>query len=213
MIIIIESLLTAVALSIDAFAIGLSYGIREIKFSQTVIFIISFISVSILAASMFLGSILETFLSINAAAIISFLILLGLGLSFLLEGYIKQLVSKKRKMNEENLAHITISKWGVVVNVFVDCEEKDTDTIKDITFKEAIYLGVALSLDSLGVGFGSAIGNVNFFQVVCFSFLFSILAIPLGLFLGKKFQLYSENIRTLWISGTILIILGISKLT
>ncbi len=213
MIKIVESLFTAVALSIDAFAIGLSYGIKDIKFSKAVIFIISFVSVCILAVSMLLGNILETFLSNNLAAIISFLILLGLGCSFLLEGYVKQLAAKKRRMNEDELARITISKWGIVVNILVDCDEKDTDEIKNITYKEAVYLGIALSLDSLGVGFGSAIGNVNFLQVICFSFLFTVIAMPFGIFLGKKFQLYSENIRTLWISGTILIILGISKLT
>lgn len=210
---IVESLFTAVALSIDAFAIGLSYGIKDIKFSKMVIFIISLVSVCVLAFSMLLGNILEKFLSNNLAVIISFLILLGLGCSFLIEGYVKQLVYKKRRLNEDRLAHITIPKWGIAVSILVDCDKADTDIIKNITYKEAIYLGIAPSLDSLGVGFGSALGDVNLLQVICFSFLLTVLAMSFGIFLGKKFQLYSQNIKTLWISGTILIVLGISKLT
>lgn len=211
--IIVESLFTAVALSIDAFAIGLSYGIKDIKFSKIMIFIISLVSVCVLAVSMLLGNILEKFLSNNLAAIISFLILLGLGCSFLIEGYVKQLADKKRRMNEDRLAHIKIPNWGIAVSILVDCDKEDIDIKENITYKEAIYLGLALSLDSLGVGFGSALGNVNLLQVICFSFLFTVLAISFGIFLGKKFQLYSQNIKTLWISGTILIVLGISKLT
>lgn len=208
-----ESLFTALALCLDAFAIGLSYGIKDIKFPKTVLFIISFVSVSILALSMLAGTVFECFISNNLAALLSFLILLGLGCSFLIEGYVKHLIMKKRKMNDDKLAHFKIPSLGIVVNILVDNVDTKVKELKDITYKEAICLGIALSMDSLGIGFGSAVGNVNYMQVICFAFIFTFLSIPLGIAVGKRFELYSENIRTLWISGAILIVLGISKLT
>lgn len=209
----VESLLIALALCIDAFAIGLSYGIKDIRFPKTSIIIISFVSVCILAASMFAGTILEKFLSNNLTTILSFIILVGLGCSFIIEGYIKHIIIERKEKHGNQLANIKISSLGIVINVLVDNETTGIGILENISYKEALYLGIALSLDSLGIGLGSAIGNVNYIQVICFAFILNLLSIPLGMATSKKFKLYNKNLKTFWISGTILIVLGISKLT
>jgi len=68
-------------------------------------------------------------------------------------------------------------------------------------------------LDSLGVGFGSAIANINYLQVIIITLLFNIIAIKSGIYLGKKIKNYNNNMKTFWVSGLILILLGITKLT
>lgn len=210
---IVESLLIALTLCIDAFAIGLSYGIKEIKFSKISILIISFVSICVLAVAMLVGNILEKLLSNNLTTVLSFLILVGLGCSYIIEGYIKQVIVKRKEMKDKQLANIKVSKLGIVVNISLDDMTTDQCNLNNVTYKEALYLGVALSLDSLGIGLGSAMGNMNYLQIISFAFILSLLSIPLGISLGKKFKLYNENIKTFWISGTILIVLGISKLT
>lgn len=213
MITITESFLIAIAICIDAFAIGLSYGIKNIKFPRISLIIISFISVCVLILSMILGNLLETLLPNNLTTILSFIILVGLGFSLIIEGYIKHLFVQKKERNEKNLVNIKLSKLEITVNISTDNEVINEDISENINLKESICLGIALSLDSLGVGFGSAIGNVNYLQVVIFVFILNLLSIPLGTNLGKKFKSYVKNLKTFWISGSILIILGILKLT
>ncbi|WFD10652.1 sporulation membrane protein YtaF [Tepidibacter hydrothermalis] len=212
MIKITESFLIAIAICIDAFAIGLSYGMKNIKFPKISLIIISFISVCVLTVSIILGNILETLLPNNLTTILSFLILVGLGCSLIIDGYIKHLYIQKKENNDKNLINIKLSRLEITVNISPDNEVVNKDISENIDFKESLCLGIALSLDSLGVGFGSAIANVNYLEVIIFVFIFNLLSIPLGTTLGKKFKLYVKNIKTFWIAGGILIILGILKL-
>ncbi len=162
---------------------------------------------------MVIGNLLETLLPNNLTTILSFIILVGLGFSLIIEGYIKHLFIQKKENNDKNLVNIKLSKLEITVNIELDNELDNEDITENINFKESICLGIALSLDSLGVGFGSALANVNYLQVITFVFILNLLSIPLGTTIGKKFKLYVKNMKTFWLAGGILIILGILKLT
>lgn len=210
---IIQSLLIAIAVCIDSFAIGISYGIKNINFSKKSLVIINLVTVALLAVSMLLGNLLQKVISNNLAAIVSFIVLVGLGSSTILEGYIKQLIRVRKEVSDNRLARIRLSKLGIVINVQIEANDGHKEIKEGINSKEALYLGMLLSLDSLGVGFGCAIGNINYLQVIILVFIFNLIAILSGIRLGNKIQAYDKDLKTFWISGGILIVLGISKLT
>ncbi|WP_158080423.1 sporulation membrane protein YtaF [Alkalithermobacter paradoxus] len=212
MIKIITSFLIALAICIDTFAIGLSYGIKDIKIPKLSLVIINVITVVILYISISLGELVGNLFSNDIASIISFIMLFGLGSFFIVKGYFEDLIKKKEECGDKEITKIRLSRLEIVIAIAVDHTKADMNVSGDIDFKEAIYLGIALSLDSLGVGFGSAIAKINSLQVILFAFILNLIAVTTGLYLGKKIKSCNKNFKTCFISGGILILLGISKL-
>ena len=90
----------------------------------------------------------------------------------------------------------------------------DLDNSNDIDYKEALLLGLALSLDSFCIGIGVyALGiNILFFSLLV-AFL-QYLFLTIGNFLGINLSNLKNISQNLWtkISGIILIVISISKL-
>ena len=76
-----------------------------------------------------------------------------------------------------------------------------------LSYKEAIYLSVALSLDSIAVGFASSLILINYIEVFVVSIIIGLLVILLGALIGKRFAEIT-NLNLSWLSGAMLIILA-----
>ncbi len=202
----LESLLLVLSLCIDAIAASFAYGTNKIKIPFTSGALMSIISTIFLVFSLLLGSWIKTFLPINLTSFISFSLLLILGISTLFEGLLKNFLNKKA----ENTNHIEfkIFDFKLILNVYADATKADLDHSKSLNTKEAIYLGIALSLDSIVVGLGFGLTSINLFQIVPLSLILNSLAIFSGALLGKKFA-DSLAVDISWLSGLILIILAI----
>lgn len=209
----IQALLIAVALCIDSFAIGITYGMRKIKIPKLSIFVINLVTIFSLGISIFLGDLIKRFISENAASIISFLILLSLGCFLMIEGYIRYLSEKKALENkgDNNIAKIKLSKLGIIIDIGIDVTKADMDVSGDIDLKEAIYLGAILSIDSLCVGFGSAVGGINYAAFLGFVFFTNMISILYGLYLGSKVNIYRKDLKTSLLPGGILVFIAILK--
>ncbi len=99
----------------------------------------------------------------------------------------------------------------LVIDIYIDETRADFDNSKTINLKEALYLAIALSIDSIAIGFGTGIGNINYFTVILLSLMWNIIAYGGGLLLGRKF-VEKTNINLSWLSGILLIILAFLKL-
>ncbi len=91
-------------------------------------------------------------------------------------------------------------------------ESYDTDNSKYIDSKEAISLGIALSLDSFSIGIGTGVlVNENFFIFPILVATFQILFLLIGRILGAKLKKASKIPSFLWniIAATLLIIIGV----
>lgn len=101
---------------------------------------------------------------------------------------------------------------GIII--LIDPIPFDFDNSKAIDIKEALLLGVALSLDSVCVGIGSSIGGYSSvffpFLVALFQFIFMYV----GVFLGKKIIKNFNVPDKIWniLSGGIIIVFGIIKI-
>lgn len=209
----IQALLIAVAICIDSFAIGVTYGIKNIKIPKLSILVINLVTICSLGISILFGYWIKQFISEDVASIISFILLLSLGCFLMIEGYIRYLSRKKvlENTNDNNIAKIKLSKLGIIIDIGIDVTKADIDVSGDIDLKEAIYLGSILSIDSLCVGFGSAVGGINYLAFLGFVFFINMFSILYGLYLGNKVTSYKQDLKTSLLPGGILVFVSILK--
>ena len=208
-IILIEALVLALTLSLDAFTVGFAYGSDKIKIPVWSVIIISVICSVVTGLSFIAGNIIKHYIADWVTIIICFAILIILGIIKILDSFTKSVIRKHKNLNKQ----IKFSFFNIkfILNLYADPEDADIDASKILSPGEAVALAVSLSLDGLAVGIGAAMGNVNGLAVVIFSLVTNALAVIFGSGLGNKIaEKISFNLS--WLSGVILIILAFSKL-
>ncbi|MDD6795838.1 MAG: sporulation membrane protein YtaF [Clostridiaceae bacterium] len=205
----IESLLLVLSVCIDAFVASIAYGTNKIKIPFSSVIIISFVGSIILGISLFLGGFILEFLPGNLPIILSFSILMILGIYSLFEGLLKNYIQKKAESDKP--LTFKIFDINFVLQVYADETKADFDHSHNLTAKESFYLALALSFDSLAVGFGSSLVGGNYIVTIVLCFLIGIISIIAGVGIGKKL-VQSSNLNLSWLSGLILMVLAITKL-
>lgn len=205
----LESLLLVLSLCVDALVASFAYGTNKIKIPILSSMVLTAISTLFLVLSISLGSFIQGFLKDGMAPIMCFIILFLLGFMRLFEGFLKKYLNKKALSS--NHIEVMLFNFKLVLNVYANVTLADLDHSKTLSTKEALYLGTALSLDSLVVGFGAALAPISFIQVIFFCIILNLLAIGMGAFVGSK---CAEKIDfdLSWLSGAILILLAFLKL-
>lgn len=201
----LEILLLVLSVSIDSFIASISYGSSRIKIPIISALIVDIISSSMLGFSLIFGSFIQNYISINTAKLISFMILFFLGFYRLFECLLKSYINNKAK--DSPPLQFKLLDLNFVLQVYANETKADIDKSKVLSYKEAIYLSVALSLDSIAVGFGSSLILINYIQVFIVSIIIGILVILFGSLLGKRFA-EMTNLNLSWLSGAMLIILA-----
>lgn len=204
----LESILLVLSLCVDACVASFAYGTNKIKIPLRSSIILTGISTLFLMISISTGSMIHSIIPEDIAHIICFLLLFILGFMRLFEGFLKNYLNK-RALSPDNI-EVTLLNFKLVLNVYANATLADLDHSKYLSSKEALYLGIALSLDSLIVGFGAALGPISSLEVFIFSIIFNLIAILLGALLGSKCA-EKTKIDLSWISGVILIILALQK--
>lgn len=205
----LEAILLVTALSLDAFVASIAYGTNKIRVPITSIAIISTICSFILAISILCGSTVKLILPENFTSKVSFTILLLLGIYYLFESIIKSYLKRNKSLNKK--IKLKFSNLQLVLDIYLDETKADFDNSKKLNSKEALYLAIALSIDSLAVGFASSLSQINYFFVVLLSFFAGFFSILIGLFIGRKFA-DSSKFNLSWLSGVLLLILAVLKL-
>ncbi|HLR22048.1 MAG TPA: sporulation membrane protein YtaF [Tissierellaceae bacterium] len=203
-----ETILLVLVVSLDAFVASIAYGSKRIKIPFSSNLVINIICSSILGISLFFGYLVQKVVPSSVTTIISFLLLFSLGIYSLFESLIKTYLKSRPDAKKE--VRLKIFDVDFIINIYLDKTNADLDDSKRLDFKEALYLGTALSLDSLAIGFSNSFGNVNYFHAVALSFIVNMIAINGGLFLGKEI-VKKTNLNLSWLAGTILIILAFLK--
>lgn len=184
---LLNSIFLSFIASIDAFGIGITYGIKKTTISligKIILFLVPFFIIFI---SILFGEFFKTFLPISFTDKLASIILISIGLYILFK---------------------SVNKTS---NIYNDPLSSDIDNSKIIDYKEAIILSIAISLDSIGIGICSSMMNIN---AILFSFLissFQLILLNIGIICGKKILklcTLPDNIYSI-ISSLLLIIIGI----
>lgn len=181
-------ILLAIALSVDAIGLGLSIGIRNTKIGIKAISIISVTGIMVMSISLTLGNAIFTVLPDNSEKLISGVILIIVGLYIMINS-----IDENENISNKNI--IKVSHHG------------DMDNSGHIDPKEAFFVGLALSIDSIAICV--SISKMDY------AFIFPIIAVIVQnilmfvfMLVGKKISHMYDNSLCTIASGAIIVILG-----
>lgn len=181
---ILFSLILAFSVSVDALGIGLSYGLRKIRFPLSSLLLLFTETFCMIACFLRLGRFLSGFFPAAVAEQISVAILFLFGLWLCLP----------KQKTDSPLHSPTL------------CDKNQSSVLEP---KEALLLGFILSLDSFAIGLSAASLEVSFLPL--FAAFFQTGFLSIGERLGNRLlSLISVN-ETLWglLSGGTLILLSL----
>ena len=218
---LLNCIILAISSSIDSLGIGITYGIKNTKISVGAKSILFFISFIISIISIYFGNLLKyIFPDFLIHYLGSFLlILMGLFMCF-------QSVKVSKQENEiKDDKHLKIADTEKIYSFFIKClgitikiiknpNSSDLDKSNVIDSKEALFLGLALSLDSFCIGIGFSMLNTFSIIFPLLTSCFQLFFLSLGNYCGKKLYSFSKLPDNIWstISGMLLIIIGCCKI-
>lgn len=203
----LDMFLLILATTCDSFFMSIAYGVEGIRISWKAILIIAFCGSMFLGISMMLAGVITCLLSSAIAKRISFVILFGLGLIHIFRSQVKYVI---RRYKEKPLV-IRFSNVSFVVDIMLDEKAADMDRSKELNSKEAMYLGIALSLDSLASGIAYGIGYAHVGLLLILSFSVGVTMIIGGRCIGSHISRYAQR-DVSWISGILLMVLALLRL-
>ena len=209
---LLNAIILAISASIDSFGVGITYGIKKTKISIAAIIVLLILSIFFTSVSITFGNILSSYISPSVSSIIGVSILILIGI-FILYGAIFKKEKNSKSQSEHKEYSFFIKFLGITVNIIKDPINSDFDNSNKIDIKEAIFLGIAMSLDSISIGFGCSTIGINSFLFPLLTSFFQILFLCAGKLLGKKISSISSIPQNIWniISGVILICMGVIK--
>lgn len=184
-------LLLAFSLSVDALGIGLSYGLRRIRFPLTSLGLLTIETFLMMEAFLGLGRLFAACFPVGLAKGISTAILFFFGVWLCLQGTGQRKAKEDSPLQSPSLC--------------------DKDASASIEPKEALLLGFILSMDSFAISLSAAAGGMDVALLPLFAALLQTFFLALGAKGGARLILLPEPKESLWslLSGGILIFLAL----
>lgn len=231
----VSAFLMAVALSLDGFGAGLTYGMRRIRIPLASLLAIALCTVAAMGASMLFGHWLVIWLKVIPARLLGALILIGLGSFQLIQallrrrqkaGVVEGRLETDAASETEELApvmaavdaatvrepvlRINLRALGLVVQVLRAPDLADVDRSGAISLQESLVLGSALAMDAFASGVGAAMAGMGL-SVIAVVALTQLAMLRLGQELAGRIP--GELLtRVDVLPGAVLILIGLGKL-
>lgn len=180
----VQVLLLVTALCLDSFAASIAYGINKTMVSRGQIGVINGICSLCLGFSLLIGSWIDSWIPEKFTRGICFFTLFLMGCIKLGDSGIRKYYSNPVK--------------------------DDKDRKQRLSWKEVMFLSLAMSVDSLFSGMMVAFLKIPILLTVTAAFIMGEIAMYSGLWMGRKISSSPKDIS--WIGGIIFIILAVSKL-
>lgn len=215
---ILSIVILAISLSLDALGVGMAYGLRKVKIPGSSKLIICLFSIFYSGAALAVGSYMSRILSQHASKLIGIVILILMGIWIIFQSLLKGDSNNTPQQDihekDKTLFQVAIKSLGITIQVIRNPVQGDIDKSGIIDNIESILLGLALSIDAIGVGIGSALAGFNSIILPFCIGLFQWLFLYTGTFLGKKFSSVSKINRKLIsiLPGIMLIFIAIVKI-
>lgn len=198
------ALFIALANNVDNISVRIAYSIRGIKITAIKnlwISLITFLISSIAAVS---GNLISGIFSKQLSSLLSMVLLASIGLWIMLEPYFKKNNTETDEIYKDGNKNIYI--------ILKRPEKADIDNSKDIDFKEATMLGIALSINNIGGGISAGMIGLNSFFIGFFSALISFIALWIGNYVTDFLNRWNFNRKATVIAGLILILIGLKQI-
>ncbi len=210
------------AVSLDGFGVGMAYGVRNMKMPFMSIVIISLSSALAILFSMLTGKLVSSFFSSEAASMVGGIMLVGIGAWIMFQAFFndKRSLWEGKRAQEKNIENgIEGEQKGsdkkylsFYSDILKDPEKADFDRSGEIRGREAVVLGAALAMDAFGAGFGASMMGFNPFITSASVGVSKLIMLPAGFYLGNNYFAKHLGSRASYLSGFVLVILGILNL-
>lgn len=195
-------ILLVIAVSLDGFGVGVSYGMQKIRMPLLSLVIIMCCSGVIVLISMTLGDIISQFITTKMTESIGAIILILIG-CFSLWNVLK--TARTKEQQNPNPTH-------TLRTVLSSPKYADLDRSGSISANESFLLGIALAMDAFGAGIGaSIIGYPAILTALLIAFM-SGSFVFCGMRLGLVFSRHKRLQRMGFLPPVLLIALGIFNL-
>ncbi|MCR4435307.1 MAG: sporulation membrane protein YtaF [Clostridiales bacterium] len=215
---VLSVILLAASLSVDALVVGMAYGLKKVKIPLVSKLAICFFSIAYSGIAIVTGSSLSSLLPVRVSKLIGIAILAAVGFMIIINAFRGKENKSEREYKFENrektLVQIAIRSMGITIQVIKNPVEGDIDRSGTIDFRESLLLGLALSVDAIGAGIGSALAGFSSPVIPLSVGLFQLILLYIGTFVGEKFSGRKKlNKRFLSVMpGVLLILLAILRI-
>jgi len=211
---LLSILLLAVSSSLDNLGTGVSYGLRNICIPLSLNLLIAISNSSGTLLSMLFGKVISGVLRPNAAVLLGALSLIAIGIWILIAGVRKKVpeIASVPGSPEETPA-LKKSFFPMLSSVLNDPFTAGILCNGKVKIKDSAILAAALTLSNISTGTGAGLIGFNPGLTTAAVFVCSILAVSLGINIGR----YSSAIMIKGIaekaSGLLLVFIGFYELT
>ncbi len=196
-------LLFSLALSVDGFGVGLSYGMQKIKIGRLSFLVICLSSAVAVTISMLIGNLAVFLLPSDRVQQFGAIMLIIVGSWLFIQNLTLNLFPSKK------VFEFKTPNLRIVVNILKEPEQADFDRSGVIDIREAFFLGFALAMDAFGAGFAAALSGFDPFITPVFVAAAKLILVSAGLWIGKHYVVDKVKGKVTLIPGCIIIALGV----
>ncbi len=194
-------LIIALTNNLDNIGVRIAYTIRGVKISTVINIWISVITFIISYVAAYSGTVVSGYLGKRLSSALTMILLSGIGSYMIYRQYLKRMCQGEfGQDNKKGICHILLKP-----------ENADIDHSKQIDFKEATLLGIALSINNVGGGISAGMIGLNPFWMGLLSALLSFLILWAGNFTAEFFIKYNMSKKATVTAGVLLIAIGIEQ--
>ncbi len=195
-----QEILLAFIVSIDIYLISIAYCNKDIKIPFSSAAVISLAGAMVMGFSLKLSDIICRYISPEMCHILSFAVLLSIGIITVLKSAVRNVV---KKLTERGEISLKTDCGDLLIKLYLDDTAADLDNSKSLSVAEAFSLALAGSLDCAGMGLSCGYNDISAIRTAAFTFLAGAAALKLGNITGKKISSLDHDFS--WLGGAFLI--------
>ncbi|MEC9488163.1 MAG: sporulation membrane protein YtaF [Halanaerobium sp.] len=204
-----------IAISMDGFFVGLTYGLRKINIKLIPLVLISSISGLSIFITIICGNLLGSLLSPEYTEFIGGAILILVGIWIIAQNLRHGFVPKDKTGKDELETNPVIFSlqvpWlGIAIQILREPIRADFDHSGTINNREALFLGIALALDAVGAGLGAGLSGTHFLLTPIAVTMLNMLFLRIGSLMGNSLESITSHGFS-FLPGLLMVFLGLVK--
>jgi len=200
------------AVSLDALAAGMAYGIKNIKVPFASLLIVGAVTCACTTIAMISAAMLGDWIDTQFAIITGSLLLIAIGGFSLFQEYLTRDVAHYHIEGEITARKLTFAIGKLVISIMARPESADFDESQSISMVEAFFLGLALGVDNMVATFAEALMGLLPIYTPLIMAIIQMALILTGVFTANRFFTEQIKKRFPYLPGAILILIGLFRL-
>lgn len=201
-----------VAVSLDALAAGMAYGLKSIVIPFKSLLTVGIVTGVCTAVSMAAAQVLGQYIDTQIAVIAGSLLLIVIGTFSLFQEYLTRNVEICQFDGKVAPPKLTFAVGKLVVSIMARPESADIDHSQTISPAEAFFLGLALGLDNMVATFGATLMSLLPIYTPVVMGLIQMVFIVAGIQAADKFVSEEMKKKFPFLPGAILIVMGLLRI-